>query len=198
MERLAPILQARHSIRSSLTSSCARLKSRVRRRRETGWLGAHLVLSAADGTALGVAPCYLKSHSYGEYVFDHGWADAFERAGGRYYPKLQVERSLHAGDRAAAAGANARTARRCWLDELIGLCASDVGVVGPCHLPAGRGLGGARRHALAQAQDIQFHWHNQGYASFDAFLAALSSRKRKNIRKGARNGAGCGYRIRIG
>ena len=57
---------------------------------ETGWLPRHLVVEEADGTLMGAAPCYLKSHSYGEYVFDWGWADAFERAGGQYYPKLQV------------------------------------------------------------------------------------------------------------
>ena len=56
----------------------------------TGWQGAHLVLTEGNGAAVGVAPCYLKSHSYGEYVFDHGWAEAYERAGGSYYPKLQV------------------------------------------------------------------------------------------------------------
>src|SRR5882757_4095074 len=57
---------------------------------ETGWLPQHLALEDAGGQILGVAPLYLKGHSYGEYVFDHGWADAYERAGGRYYPKLQV------------------------------------------------------------------------------------------------------------
>ena len=56
---------------------------------ETGWLGQHLLLESAEGSLLGALPCYLKSHSQGEYVFDHGWADAFERAGGQYYPKLQ-------------------------------------------------------------------------------------------------------------
>ena len=58
--------------------------------RKTGWQGHHLRLEDADGTLLGAVPCYVKSHSQGEYVFDHGWADAFERAGGRYYPKLQA------------------------------------------------------------------------------------------------------------
>src|SRR5690349_18753191 len=56
----------------------------------TGWQGAHLVLADSAGKTIGLAPCYLKSHSYGEYVFDHGWAEAYERAGGDYYPKLQV------------------------------------------------------------------------------------------------------------
>src|SRR5690606_6439311 len=63
-------------------SGCATVK--------TGWLGQHLRLETAEGRLLGAVPCYLKSHSQGEYVFDHGWADAFERAGGRYYPKLQA------------------------------------------------------------------------------------------------------------
>ena len=68
---------------------------------ETGWTGRHLVLKAADGHITGIVPCYRKRHSYGEYVFDHGWADAFSRAGGRYYPKLQCAVPFYARHRAS-------------------------------------------------------------------------------------------------
>jgi len=127
-------------------------------------------------------PCYLKSHSYGEYVFDHGWADAFERAGGRYYPKLQVAVPFTpvTGPRFLAADAEGR---RALAAGLIDLCrdtqASSVHVT---FLPEAeaRPLGG---EAWLWRTDIQFHWHNKGYGSFADFLADLSSAKRKNIRK---------------
>ena len=75
-------------------------------RQRTGWQPMHLLVENAGGELLGAAPCYAKSHSQGEYVFDHGWADAYERAGGNYYPKLQVVRAVHAGDRPAPARAS--------------------------------------------------------------------------------------------
>ena len=81
----------------------------------TGWGPRHLTVEDAAGRIAGVMPLYLKSHSQGEYVFDHGWAEAYERAGGRYYPKLQSRRAVLAGDRPAPAGAGdrRRTRRRC-------------------------------------------------------------------------------------
>jgi len=147
-----------------------------------GWQAVHLVLEGADGTVLGLAPCYLKDHSYGEYVFDHGWAEAYERAGGAYYPKLQVSVPFTpvTGLRLLAPTPELRvTLAR----EMIALCggvsASSVHIT---FLPEDdwTRLGGRQ---WLKRQDIQFHWHNQGYANFDAFLSALSSRKRKNIRK---------------
>ena len=72
---------------------------------ETGWLGHHVLLETEDGRLIGALPCYLKNHSQGEYVFDHGWADAFERAGGRYYPKLQASIPFTPATRAAPSGA---------------------------------------------------------------------------------------------
>jgi len=148
----------------------------------TGWQGAHLVLSDEDGKPVGVAPCYLKSHSYGEYVFDHGWAEAFERAGGEYYPKLQVSVPFTpaTGPRLLAPSAELRAALA---DALIAFCAqASASSVHMTFLPHEdwEALGGKR---WLKRQDIQFHWHNAGYDSFDGFLAALSSRKRKNIRK---------------
>ena len=84
---------------------CTRWKRADRRRAETGWLPQHLVLEDAAGGIAACMPCYLKSHSYGEYVFDHGWADAYERAGGSYYPKLQAAVPFTPGHRPAPARA---------------------------------------------------------------------------------------------
>ncbi|HUI16961.1 MAG TPA: GNAT family N-acetyltransferase [Alphaproteobacteria bacterium] len=152
---------------------------------ETGWLPRHLVMEDEAGRLIAAAPMYLKGHSYGEYVFDHGWADAYERAGGRYYPKLQVavpftpvtgpRLLLHpaapAGTRAALIAGMLEMARR--------LGVSSLHITFPtaeeCHALAAAGL--------LQREGEQFHWRNPGYASFEDFLAALSSRKRKNIRK---------------
>ena len=148
---------------------------------ETGWAGRHLILET-NGEITGLAPCYLKSHSFGEYVFDHGWADAYGRAGGRYYPKLQCTLPFTpvTGPRLFAATA----AERATLSEgLIDLArqsrASSVHIT---FLPEAdwSALGGK---TWLQRTDTQFHWHNRGYGSFEDFLAALSSRKRKNIRR---------------
>ncbi|MCJ8141493.1 GNAT family N-acetyltransferase [Ancylobacter sp. A5.8] len=153
---------------------------------ETGWLPQHLVLEAPDGTVLGVCPAYLKSHSQGEYVFDHGWADAYERAGGRYYPKLQVSVPFTpaAGPRllvgTAAPAQTARNALAQGLKALAGMRnASSV------HATF---LNEADASAL-EAEDFlpridqQFHWTNKGYASYEDFLSELASRKRKAIKR---------------
>ena len=153
---------------------------------ETGWLGQHLVLEDDGGTALAALPCYLKNHSQGEYVFDHGWADAFYRAGGEYYPKLQcsVPFTPATGPRFLTGDARNREALTLallnGLEQLTGrLGASSAHITfmreAEWHL--------AREAGLLARTDRQFHWFNRGYASFDAFLEALSSRKRKNIRK---------------
>ena len=153
---------------------------------ETGWLGQHLVLEDDGGTALAALPCYLKNHSQGEYVFDHGWADAFYRAGGEYYPKLQcsVPFTPATGPRFLTGDAQNREALTLallnGLEQLTGrLGASSAHITfmreAEWHL--------AREAGLLARTDRQFHWFNRGYASFDAFLEALSSRKRKNIRK---------------
>ena len=148
----------------------------------TGWQGAHLVLEGADGAPLGLAPCYLKGHSYGEYVFDHGWAEAYERAGGSYYPKLQVSVPFTpaTGPRLLAPTAELRAALA---ERLVAFCAqTSASSVHVTFLPGEdwEALGGTR---WLKRQDIQFHWQNQGFGSFEDFLSALSSRKRKNIRK---------------
>jgi predicted N-acyltransferase len=151
----------------------------------SGWRPCHLAIEK-DGTVQGILPLYLKSHSQGEYVFDHGWADAFDRAGGSYYPKLQAcvpftpvtgRRLLIAKDAAQeetrsalfAAGATAvseLSASSLHITFLTEDEWKDAGALG-----------------YLQRNDQQFHWENRGYANFDEFLAALSSSKRKNLRK---------------
>jgi len=148
--------------------------------RDTGWLPQHLVLE--DKAVQGAVPCYRKAHSYGEYVFDHGWADAFARAGGRYYPKLQVAVPFTpvAGPRLMAKEPQARALLAQGLRQLCeDQGASSVHVT---FLPE-RDWNAFGSCGWLKRTDIQFHWHNKGYSSFEEFLSDLSSRKRKNIRK---------------
>lgn len=150
--------------------------------RRTGWTGRHQVLRDTSGNIAGLAPCYLKSHSRGEYVFDYGWAEAFERAGGRYYPKLQVAVPFSpvTGPRllAPTPALRAELAR-----GLIAQCAEDrASSVHMTFVPP-RQADEIGSGPWLTRTDIQFHWHNAGYATFDDFLKSLSSQKRKNIRK---------------
>ncbi len=151
-----------------------------------GWQVQHVLVQAADGTLLAAAPCYLKSHSRGEYVFDHGWAEAYAHAGGNYYPKLQVAIPFTpaTGRRLLVRpGPQAADARSALVGGLIELCRID-GASG-VHLTFAtegeyRFLGGL---GFLQRTDQQFHWQNADYNSFDDFLGALASRKRKTIRR---------------
>ncbi len=155
--------------------------------RETGWAPHHLV-ATVDGQIAGVMPLYLKSHSQGEYVFDHSWAHALERAGGAYYPKLQGSvpftpaTALHfLADpdgpidrdtcRAALVHGAIQTAERHGISSAHFTFCTDE------EWAFGAELG------LLQRTDQQFHWLNRGYPSWDAFLDALASRRRKNLRK---------------
>jgi hypothetical protein len=153
---------------------------------ETGWLPQHLVLEESDGAILAAMPLYLKNHSHGEYVFDHGWADAYERAGGRYYPKLQSSipftpvtgpRLLVApgdkADRLASALVGAATQ----VAERLGVATMHVTFPEEAEW---RRMGAA---GFLMRTGEQFHWRNGGYETFDDFLATLNSRKRKMIRK---------------
>jgi predicted N-acyltransferase len=148
--------------------------------RETGWLGHHLVLE--DGGVKGIVPCYRKSHSYGEYVFDHGWADAFARAGGRYYPKLQVSVPFTpvTGPRLLA---NDRASRAVLAEALQHLCKQEGASSAHMTFVPEEDWTALGNCGWLKRTDIQFHWHNKGYSTFDDFLGDLSSRKRKNIRK---------------
>jgi predicted N-acyltransferase len=159
----------------------------------TGWLPRHAALRDSAGRLVAAAPMYAKSHSYGEYVFDHGWARAFEQAGGSYYPKLQVASpfspvtgprllvrpGFDAGQTMLAA-ALAQACREMELSSVhVAFCTAgeyaDLGEAG-----------------WLQRLGVQYHWHNHGYTSFEDFLAALSSRKRKSIRRERRDAQGCG------
>ena len=153
---------------------------------ETGWHPRHIVLKTKAGAVLGAVPMYLKNHSYGEYVFDHGWADAFERAGGRYYPKLQVSVPFTpvTGPRLLAPpGPGAEAVRTALLSTCVGLC--DQAGVSSLHVtfPTEDEFDLMGDAGLLQRTGIQFHWLNEGYETFDDFLASLASRKRKQIRK---------------
>lgn len=154
--------------------------------RETGWLGQHLRLERPDGSLLGAVPCYLKSHSQGEYVFDHGWADAFERAGGRYYPKLQVSvpftpatgpRLLVDRD---ASGDTVRHALAAGLKTLADrLETSSVHVT----FADQTDIDILRQSGFLHRTDQQFHFRNEMYRTYDDFLSTLASRKRKALKK---------------
>jgi predicted N-acyltransferase len=152
----------------------------------TGWQPQHLLVQTSDGALLAAAPCYLKSHSRGEYVFDAGWAEAFMRAGGNYYPKLQVAVPFTPapGRRLLVRpGPHAEETRRALAAGLLELCriddASGVHVTFATE-PEYRFLGDL---GFLQRNDQQFHWDNAGYATFEDFLAALAARKRKTIRR---------------
>jgi hypothetical protein len=148
----------------------------------TGWQSVPIGIDGADGRPAAVMPAYLKAHSQGEYVFDHGWADAYGRAGGAYYPKLQI-----------AVPFTPVPGRRL----LTGDCALASGLIGAAEaIVAQNKLSSAHATFIASEEvalfeqagwliriDSQYHWHNRGYADFDAFLATLASRKRKAIRK---------------
>ncbi|SIO51907.1 hypothetical protein SAMN05444722_2997 [Rhodovulum sp. ES.010] len=150
----------------------------------TGWQPRHLVARRA-GEVIAVAPLYAKSHSQGEYIFDHNWAHAYERAGGRYYPKLQIAvpftpatgRRFLTRPGAETVGKAALVQGAVQLAAENGLSSLHVTFCTADEAKAGAAMG--LLHRVTQ----QFHWENQGYTDFDAFLASLSSRKRKNIRK---------------
>ncbi len=159
----------------------------------TGWLPRHAALRDAADTLLAVAPMYAKSHSYGEYVFDHGWAHALERAGGSYYPKLQVAVPFSPvpGPRLLIRpGADIGPAA---LGRALAQAGSELDVssvhVTFCSEPEWEALG---RAGWLQRLGMQFHWHNPGYRDFEDFLAALSSRKRKVLRRERRDANAAG------
>ena len=160
----------------------------------SGWKAAPIVIEDAQGRLAAAIPGWLKSHSQGEYVFDHAWADAWHRAGGTYYPKLQIAvpftpatgPRLLLADQALALPLLRAAEQLC---EGNGLSSAHATFIDPEQLPLFEAAGWLRR------SDIQFHWFNRGYASFDDFLAQLSSRKRKDLRK-ERAAAQSGVEIR--
>jgi uncharacterized protein len=164
----------------------------------TGWLPQHLLHEDEDGQLRGAAPLYLKGHSHGEYVFDWGWADAFERAGGKYYPKLL-----------SAVPFTPVTCRKL-------LIRPDADQIRTSEILAGGLIGVTDQHAVSslhinfppedeaelleemgflRRRALQYHWENRGYETFEEFLGELSSRKRKAIRKERREAAEHGVEI---
>ena len=165
---------------------------------KTGWQGCHLRLEEPDGTLLGAVACYAKSHSQGEYVFDHGWADALERAGGNYYPKLQVSvpftpatgpRLLvrHNADSAAVRQALAAALRNA--ANQFAVSSAHVTFAQDADMEALIGAG------FLERIDHQFHFFNRGYGSYDEFLSDLASRKRKALKKERREALAAGVTI---
>ena len=167
-----------------------------------GWAGRHLSLRDDAGAVLGVMPLWLKGNSQGEYVFDHAWAEAYERAGGRYYPKLlgAVPFTPVTGPRfLARPETDAGTVREALLQgarELVDrLGLSSLHVNFPTR-PEWEAMGAA---GLLLRQDLQYVWRNEGFSSFDDFLAALSSSRRKTIRRERREAqAGLDLRVLTG
>ena len=166
---------------------------------KTGWKPQHIVARTADGGIAGILPAYLKSHSNGEYVFDYSWADAFERAGGDYYPKLQTcvpftpvpgprllladtDAGRTAGPLLLAAAANAV--------ENSGISSAHATFIAPEQVGVFEDAGWLLR------TDQQFHWQNRGYRDFQDFLDQLASRKRKAIRKERAEAVASGIEIR--
>ncbi len=156
----------------------------------TGWTPAHLAVEDETGRTAGVAPLYVKSHSQGEYVFDHAWAQAYQRAGGAYYPKLQCAAPFSpvTGPRLMT---RPDTDRDAAFDVLLAGAVELCGRVdaSSLHVTFAREADWLRmgRAGLLLRQDQQYHWENAGYATFDDFLAALSSNRRKTIRRERRD-----------
>ena len=158
---------------------------------ESGWAPHHMTIEAEDGRLLAAAPLYLKFHSYGEYVFDHGWASAYERAGGRYYPKLQsaapftpvtgprllTRRDLREDDPSPA------TLKSSLVSAMARTCAGSQLSSAHITFPHEEDWEVCRDMGWLLRRGQQFHWRNDGYGRFDDFLGALASRKRKTIRK---------------
>jgi len=154
---------------------------------ETGWQPFHIVVEQ-QGELIGVVPVYMKNHSQGEYVFDYGWADAWQRAGGDYYPKMQVSVPFTpaSGPRLLTRELNSEHEKL-----LLGACmqVADQVKVSSIHITF---MQEAQWSAAAEAgflkrMDQQFHWHNGGYANFNEFLTDLASKKRKNIKRERRD-----------
>lgn len=166
---------------------------------ETGWLPQHLTLHGPDGRLCGVMPLYVKGHSYGEYNFDHSWAAAYERAGGRYYPKLlsavpftpvSGPRFLAAPGQDHAATVTGLASGLMQVARKYGLSGVHINFMPEADAPLLEERGFLIRHGH------QYHWQNDDYKNFDNFLTALSSRKRKAIRKERRKVAEAGIDIR--
>ncbi len=153
---------------------------------KTGWGAQHLIAEDKNGTLLGVMPLYLKGHSYGEYIFDHSWADAYERAGGRYYPKL-----LSAVPFTPATGRRFLAMDQTRAEAIEGLLTAGLVALAERHHVSSAHVNFLTRgewerlelRGFLRREDQQFHWFNEGFSTYDDFLATLASRKRKQLKK---------------
>ena len=166
----------------------------------TGWSLAYLLVEDDAGQLLAAAPSFLKSHSQGEYVFDHSWADAYERAGGRYYPKLQVAAPFTpaTGPRLLVADTpraeEARAALIGGLEALRGQTQSSSVHVTFAQEPD---IAALKQAGYVERNDLQFHWQNEGFGTYDDFLATLASRKRKALKRERREALANGISIDV-
>ena len=190
-------MPAMNTTRSSTTASCMRWRPAAAASPKTGWQPFHLVLQDGD-RLLGVAPMYLKSHSRGEYVFDGGWAEAWYRAGGEYYPKLQASipftpatgpRLLSASGERAARVEQQLLAASVQIAERIGVSSLHYTFMPRAQWQRAAKLG------LLQRVDTQYHWANAGFDTFDEFLSRLASKKRKNVRRERREAVQDGIEV---
>ncbi len=165
----------------------------------TGWRPQHLALRSEDGRLLGALPLYLKSHSYGEFVFDWAWADAYRQSGLSYYPKLVAavpyspvpgSRLLLAPDADATAGAALVAAVRALAKETGSSSAH-------CLFPLESELGDWNEGGFLTRRDCQFHWHDRGYNDFEHFLSGFTAEKRKKVRRERRRIAEAGIEMRM-
>lgn len=164
----------------------------------SGWSPAHLVVEDETGALVAATPSFLKSHSQGEYVFDHSWADAYERAGGRYYPKIQVSAPFTpaTGPRLLVAdGPRANEAQQALiagLEALRGQTQSSSVHVTFAQEPD---IAALKEAGYLERNDLQFHWRNEGFGSYDDFLGTLASRKRKALKRERREAVAAGITI---
>jgi uncharacterized protein len=165
----------------------------------TGWAPQHLTFAGKDGRLIGAVPMYLKSHSYGEYIFDWGWADAYDRSGGRYYPKLlcAVPFTPVPGPRLLVAPGAAEETKSHLIAGMIELARRHKLSSLHVNFPHDEDFAAFAEAGFLQRIGQQFHWTNQGYRDFDDYLAALNSRKRKAVKKERREALAGGIEIEL-
>ena len=165
----------------------------------TGWTPQHLSIAGPDGAISGVVPLYAKTHSYGEYIFDYGWADAYERAGGRYYPKLLSAAPFTPipGPRLMLGTSAPPETREYLIAAMIELAKRQRISSVHVNFPERADLEALAEAGFLQRLGQQFHWANDGYRDFDDFLAALNSRKRKAVKKERREALAPGLEIEV-
>lgn len=166
----------------------------------TGWSPAYLLVEDADDRLIAAAPSFVKGHSQGEYVFDHSWAEAYMRAGGRYYPKIQVAAPFTpaTGPRLLVAnGLHATDAREALIAGLEALREQVRGSSVHVTFAQEPDMAALLEAGFLERHDIQFHWQNEGFGSYDDFLATLASRKRKALKRERREALSAGIEVAV-